>query len=195
MGKLIQARKGSWWRVLSYPPLLLAKPCSERMKLHIIGKVLGVLLGVPAVALGGSFATSLIQGQSPAEAVATIGNQFYSLLGRVSSIEAEQAAINERLDEVEIKQISQKPNAESEASPTSKEEPSIELKVFALDEETKTTCAKARLEVRPANHSLIGDIQTLCDSTEKKHETQEQFDHLVTSIKSKWELWIKTHSE
>lgn len=71
------------------------------MKLNIAGIALGVILGVPAIALGGSFTYSLVQGQSPSEAFSTIGDQINSLFGRVSSIEAEQQVMSDRLDALE----------------------------------------------------------------------------------------------
>lgn len=71
------------------------------MKYKFIGITLGVILGVPAVALGSSFTYSLVQGQSPSEAITTIGEQIDSLFGRIGSIEAEQQIINDRLDALE----------------------------------------------------------------------------------------------
>lgn len=71
------------------------------MKSHIVGIILGIILGVPAVTLGSSFTYSLIQGQSPSEAIATIGDQLNTLFGRVDSIEAEQQVISNRLDALE----------------------------------------------------------------------------------------------
>lgn len=71
------------------------------MKSHIVGIILGIILGVPAVTLGSSFTYSLIQGQSPSEAIATIGDQLNTLFGRVDSIEAEQQVISDRLDALE----------------------------------------------------------------------------------------------
>ena len=71
------------------------------MKSHIVGIVLGIILGVPAITLGSSFTYSLIQGQSPSDAIATIGDQLNALLGRVDSIEAEQQVISDRLDALE----------------------------------------------------------------------------------------------
>lgn len=68
------------------------------MKLNIIGITLGVILGVPAVVLGSSFTYSLVQSQSPSEAIATIGGQLNSLFGRVTTIESQQQVISERLD-------------------------------------------------------------------------------------------------
>lgn len=71
------------------------------MKSHIVGIILGIILGVPAVTLGSSFAYSLIQGQSPSDAIATIGDQLNALFGRVDSIEVEQQVISDRLDALE----------------------------------------------------------------------------------------------
>lgn len=71
------------------------------MKLNIIGIALGVILGVPAIALGSSFTYSLVQGQTPSEAFITIGDQLNSLFGRVNAIEEEQQVISNRLDALE----------------------------------------------------------------------------------------------
>lgn len=71
------------------------------MKSHIVGIILGIILGVPAITLGSSFTYSLIQGQSPSDAIATIGDQLNALFGRVDSIEAEQQVISNRLDALE----------------------------------------------------------------------------------------------
>jgi len=57
-----------------------------------------VLLGVPSVALGGSFASSLIQGKTPAEAVEVIAEQVDVLFGRVQELETEQAKSAEDIE-------------------------------------------------------------------------------------------------
>lgn len=85
------------------------------MKSHIVGIILGIILGVPAITLGSSFTYSLIQGQSPSDAIATIGDQLNALFGRVDSIEAEQQVISNRLDALE----------KDDSAPVLKEEPVV----------------------------------------------------------------------
>lgn len=57
-----------------------------------------VLLGVPSVAFGGSFASSLIQGKTPAEAAEVIAEQVGVLFGRVQELETEQAKSAEDIE-------------------------------------------------------------------------------------------------
>lgn len=62
---------------------------SSRKKLSIL--ILVIFLGIPSVSLAGSFAVSLIQGKTPAEAVQIIAEQVDSLLGRVDTLEVKQS--------------------------------------------------------------------------------------------------------
>lgn len=158
------------------------------MKLNIIGITLGIILGVPAVALGSSFTYSLVQGQSPSEAIVTIGDQINSLFGRVDSIEAEQQIISDRLDALE------KDTSSDDLAPDEKQhvsEPEVELKQFALDAKTQSMCDEAAAFENVNQKSVKGNIQALCVRLNEKYETQEQFNEVVSNLNKKWELWIK----
>lgn len=109
------------------------------MKLNIIGIALGVILGVPAIVLGSSFTYSMVQGQSPSEAITTIGNQLNSLFGRVDSIEAEQQVISDRLDALE-KDVS---------APVVEVAPAI-----TLSEQDAQLCAEMKESLAALNASL-----------------------------------------
>lgn len=109
------------------------------MKSHIVGIILGIILGVPAITLGSSFAYSLIQGQSPSDAIATIGDQLNVLFGRVDSIEAEQQVISDRLDALE-KDVS---------APVVEVAPAI-----TLSEQDAQLCAEMKESLAALNASL-----------------------------------------
>lgn len=162
------------------------------MKFHILGIVLGVIVGLPAVALGSSFTYSLIQGQSPSQAVSAVGRQINSLFGKVDDTEAEQQVINDRLDVLEKENPVNKPALnENRYVP----EPESELRQFALDAETQAICDEAAAFEGVNKKSIKGDIQSLCIRLTGKYETREQFDEVVESLHDKWELWIKTRGD
>lgn len=60
------------------------------MKYKIIGIALGLILGLPAIVAGSSFASSLIQGKTPSEAMDALVAQLDSLNSRLNKIEANQ---------------------------------------------------------------------------------------------------------
>lgn len=160
------------------------------MKLQILGIVLGVLFGVPAVAVGSSFTYSLVQGKTPSEAFSTVGNQIERLLGRVDTLESEQEDLSQRIQELEGEKTTASPRVEESKS---EPEPEVIAKTFAPSEDTQKICnAAAEFEVENKSNSLKGNIQLLCDRVlTGKYETQEQYDEVVESLNSKWELLNK----
>jgi len=83
------------------------------MKTRILGIVLGVLVGIPAVAFGSSFTYSLVEGKTPSEAISILAAQVDSLTARLSSVESAQK------EEVKSEQVvsTSSVSAESPASP------------------------------------------------------------------------------
>ena len=67
------------------------------MKLKIIIITLIVIVGIPIIASGSSFVSSLVQGKTPTEAVSILGEQIDSLLSKVSDVESKQNSIDERI--------------------------------------------------------------------------------------------------
>ncbi len=111
------------------------------MKLQILGIVLGILFGVPAIAAGSSFTYSLIQGKSPDEAIAIIANQVDSLIGRVSVLEDEHAQLSEEVSE-------NKSETELEIERLKLENENLRLKTDTVLSETEGTRAnEARREM------------------------------------------------
>jgi hypothetical protein len=64
------------------------------MKPKIKTILTGILIGIiafPTITLGGTFASSLIQGKTVTEAVQILSGQIDSLIGRVGALEAQQS--------------------------------------------------------------------------------------------------------
>ncbi len=70
-------------------------------KLKIVGITFAILIGLPIVALGGSFTNSLIQGKTPIEAIEIIAQQVDSLLGKTVIIEERQNVLENSLNTTE----------------------------------------------------------------------------------------------
>lgn len=102
------------------------------LKSHIIGIALGAILGLPAIVLGGSFTTSLIQGKTPSEAIVILGEQLDSLFGRVSTLETEQANTNLEIERLKL---------ENENLRLETENVSIQTEQFRANEDRKLRCA------------------------------------------------------
>ncbi len=68
--------------------------------MNIKSLLTGVLIGavaLPTISLGGTFVSSLIAGKTPEEAVQILGEQLDSLIGRVETIETQQASQEETI--------------------------------------------------------------------------------------------------
>lgn len=109
------------------------------MKSRIIGISVGLILAVPTIAFGSSFTYFLIQGQSPSDAVATIGDQLNALFGRVETIETEQQVVSDRLDALE----------KDDPVPVVKEAP-----VVVQSEQDLQVCAEMKESLAEINSSL-----------------------------------------
>lgn len=85
------------------------------MKLKIIIITLVVVIGLPTVALGSSFVTSIIKGQTSSEAITTIKDQIKmvlnknsdqeSILKRIESLESENKISKENAEKIEASQL------------------------------------------------------------------------------------------
>lgn len=102
------------------------------MKTHVLGIVLGVLFGLPAVAFGSSFTYSLIQGKTPAEAVSIIATQVDVLFGRVDTLESQQASTTLEIQRLQLENENLRLKADAIASSTDK---------IRATESRSTTCA------------------------------------------------------
>lgn len=56
------------------------------------------IVGVPTVAFGGTFATSLVGGKTPSEAVTAVADQLGMLTGRVDQLESAQESTQTEID-------------------------------------------------------------------------------------------------
>ncbi len=70
-------------------------------KIKIATTVIVILICVPTIALGGSFANSLIQGKTPMEAIEIIAQQIDALTGRTVVIEERQDVLEDSLNTTE----------------------------------------------------------------------------------------------
>lgn len=164
------------------------------MKIHFIGIALGVILGVPAVAFGSSFISSLVQGKTPAEAVYVVSEQLDSLLGRVSEIESEQEELTERVIILE-ESVAEKPVESIPAESVQEENEEHQLFQFTLDSETQDLCNEALAESEPSNNSLRGQVSMLCVRAQtEKFESREEYDELVLKIQEKSDLSAKVNA-
>lgn len=85
------------------------------MKLKIIIITLVVVIGLPTVALGSSFVTSIIKGQTSSEAITTIKDQIKmvfnknsdqeSILKRIESLESDNKIAKENTEKIEASQL------------------------------------------------------------------------------------------
>jgi chromosome segregation ATPase len=87
-------------------------------KYIILIAIIGVILGLPTIALGGSFVSSLIQGKTPSEAVSIIAEQIDSLFGRVSNLETEQTAVNLEIERLKLENENLRLKADTALSET-----------------------------------------------------------------------------
>lgn len=157
------------------------------MKLHIVGIALGVILGLPIVALGSSFTYSLIQGKTPAEAVTIIANQLDGLFGRVDTLEDKQQVLEDRVTSLEEKNPDIDPALDERKLPPQEVEV---LKHYSLDTEAQDICRQTNEQPSQSGRSLIGDIKMLCvKAVNEKFANQDQFNSVVESIKEKWRLY------
>jgi len=67
------------------------------MKIYLLKIFLIIIVGIPIIASGSSFVSSLVQGKTPTEAVSILGEQLDSLLSKVSDVESKQNSIDERI--------------------------------------------------------------------------------------------------
>lgn len=155
------------------------------MRHKILGIALGVSLGLPAVAFGGSFTYSLIQGKTPAEAITIIAEQIDGLFGRVDTLEDKQEVLEERITSLEEKSPDIDPALDERHREPA---PVVELRLFAPSAETQSICDQA-IHFEVDKNTLKGNIPILCDRVlNGKYETQDQYDSVVTSLHEKWEL-------
>lgn len=73
-----------------------------KVKFILIGALIG-LISFPAITLGGTFVSSLIQGKTVEEAVQILAEQIDSLVGRVEVVETKQAELDAKQTEQESK--------------------------------------------------------------------------------------------
>lgn len=71
-----------------------------RVKIIIVGILIG-FIAFPAIALGGSFVSSLIQGKTVEQAIQILAEQTDALIGRVEVVETKQSEQEEKTKEMQ----------------------------------------------------------------------------------------------
>jgi chromosome segregation ATPase len=95
------------------------------MKIKFFLLSLLIVISLPAIALGGSFTSSLIQGKSPAESIDILASQIDAIFGRVEHIENQQSQSDEKIS-----------TAQLEIERLKLENENLKLKTNKLDSET-----------------------------------------------------------
>lgn len=135
------------------------------MKIKILAIVLGVVIGLPVVALGGSFTTSLIQGKTPSEAIQILGEQIDLTLGRVENLESQQVQTSENVNVAQLEIERLKLENENLKLKTQDNQQAIGLANKCQELEKPLTCLKN--EVRSYQDALALPILSVTASLQE----------------------------
>lgn len=96
------------------------------MKKTIIIITIAIFAGIPTLALGGAFTSSLIQGKSPAESIDILAGQIDAIFGRVEHIESQQSQSDKDINAAQL-----------EIERLRLENENLKLETAKIDSETK----------------------------------------------------------